>query len=97
MLNADIVGKSPYNIAKMAGFEVPKDTKVLVLQENGVGVEYPFSKEKLSQVLAYYVVDSSDEGISLAEKLIEFGGMGHSAVIHSEDDETILKLSLIHI
>ena len=92
-LNADIVGKSPYNIAKRAGFEVPKETKVLVLQENGVGVEYPFSKEKLSPVLAYYIVDSADEGINLAEKLIEFGGLGHSAVIHSEDDETISKFS----
>ena len=92
-LNADIVGKSPYNIAKKAGFEVPKETKVLVLQENGVGVEYPFSKEKLSPVLAYYIVDSSDEGIELAEKLLEFGGLGHSAVIHSEDDETIKKFS----
>lgn len=92
-LNADIVGKSPYNIAKMAGIEVPKETKVLVLKENGVGIEYPFSKEKLSPVLAYYVVEGPDEGIALAEKLIEFGGMGHSAVIHSEDDETILKFS----
>ena len=92
-LNADIVGKSPYNIAKMAGFEVPKETKVLVLKENGVGIEYPFSKEKLSPVLAYYVVENSDEGIALAEKLIEFGGMGHSAVIHSEDENTILKFS----
>lgn len=92
-LNSDIVGKSPYNIAKMAGIEVPKETKVLVLQENGVGIEYPFSKEKLSPVLAYYIVDSADEGIELAEKLIEFGGLGHSAVIHSEDDETIRKFS----
>ena len=94
-LNADIVGKSPYNIAKRAGIEVPKETKVLVLQENGVGIEYPFSKEKLSPVLAYYIVDSADEGIELAEKLIEFGGLGHSAVIHSEDDETIRKFSEI--
>ena len=92
-LNADIVGKSPYNIAKMAGIEVPKETKVLVLKENGVGVEYPFSKEKLSPVLAYYIVEGADEGIALAEKLIELGGMGHSAVIHSEDEETILKFS----
>ena len=92
-LNADIVGKSPYNIAKMAGIDVPKETKVLVLKENGVGIEYPFSKEKLSPVLAYYVVEGPDEGIALAEKLIEFGGMGHSAVIHSENDETILKFS----
>ncbi|MBP3707820.1 MAG: bifunctional acetaldehyde-CoA/alcohol dehydrogenase [Clostridia bacterium] len=92
-LNSDIVGKSPYVIAKGAGIEVPKDTKVLVLKENGVGVEYPFSKEKLSPVLAYYVVNSSDEGIALAEKLLEFGGLGHSAAIHSEDKETIRKFS----
>lgn len=92
-LNADIVGKSPYNIAKGANIEIPKDTKVLVLKENGVGIEYPFSKEKLSPVLAYYVVENADEGIELAEKLIEFGGMGHSAVIHSEDNETIQKFS----
>lgn len=92
-LNADIVGKSPYNIAKTAGIEVPEDTKVLVLQENGVGIEYPFSKEKLSPVLAYYVVDNEDEGIDLAEKLIEFGGLGHSAVIHSENRETIRRFS----
>ena len=92
-LNSSIVGKSPYDIAKLAEIDVPKDTKVLVLKENGVGIEYPFSKEKLSPVLAYYVVDNSDEGIELAEKLIEFGGLGHSAVIHSEDDETIQKFS----
>ena len=92
-LNADIVGKSPYNIAKGAGIEVPMDTKVLVLHENGVGIEYPFSKEKLSPVLAYYIVENRDEGIELAEKLIEFGGLGHSAVIHSEDEETIEKFS----
>ena len=92
-LNADIVGKSPYDIAKRAGIEVPQDTKVLVLHENGVGIEFPFSKEKLSPVLAYYIVESTDEGIDLAEKLIEFGGLGHSAVIHSEDNETIQKFS----
>ena len=92
-LNADIVGKSPYNIAKGAGIEVPQDTKVLVLKENGVGIEYPFSKEKLSPVLAYYIVNNSDEGIELAEKLLEFGGLGHSAVIHSEDRNTIEKFA----
>ena len=92
-LNSAIVGQSPYKIAGEAGIEVPKDTKVLVLKENGVGIEHPFSKEKLSPVLAYYVVENSDEGIDLAEKLIEFGGLGHSAVIHSEDRETIAKFS----
>lgn len=74
-LNADIVGKSPYNIARGAGIEVPKDTKVLVLKENGVGIEYPFSKEKLSPVLTYYIVKDHKEGIHLAEQLLEFGGL----------------------
>ncbi len=92
-LNSLVVGMSPYNIAKMADINVPKETKVLVLKENGVGIEYPFSKEKLSPVLAYYVVKDSEEGIDLAEKLIEFGGMGHSAVIHAEDEKVIRKFS----
>ena len=92
-LNSFVVGKSPYSIAKMADIDVPMDTKVLVLKENGVGIEYPFSKEKLSPVLAYYVVKNSNEGIELAEKLIEFGGMGHSAVVHSEDEEVIKEFS----
>ena len=92
-LNSFVVGKSPYFIAKMADIEVPKETKVLVLKENGVGIEYPFSKEKLSPVLAYYIVKDSKEGIDLAEKLIEFGGMGHSAVIHSENVDVIQEFS----
>ena len=93
-LNSFVVGKSPAEIAKMAGIEgVPEDTKVLVLKENGVGIEYPFSKEKLSPVLAYYVVKNAEEGVEKAEKLIEFGGMGHSAVIHAEDKEVIQKFA----
>ena len=93
-LNSFVVGQSPYKIAEMAGIEgIPKETKVLVLKENGVGIEYPFSKEKLSPVLAYYTVKNADEGIALAEKLIEFGGLGHSAVIHAEDNDVIQKFS----
>ncbi len=92
-LNSSIVGQSPYNIAKGAGIEVPIDTKVLVVYEEGVGDEFPFSREKLSPVLAYYIVDGKEEGISKAEQLLEFGGLGHSAVIHSEDEKTILEFS----
>ena len=92
-LNPDIAGQYPWQIALMAGIEIPKEVKVLVLKENGVGIEYPFSKEKLSPVLAYYTVKNSDEGIELAEKLIEYGGLGHSAVIHSENQEVITKFA----
>lgn len=92
-LDGKIPGQSPYNIAKQAGIDVPEDTKVLVVYEEGVGTDFPFSREKLSPVLAYYIVDSKEEGISKAEQLLEFGGLGHSAVIHSEDKETVLEFS----
>ena len=92
-LKSHVPGQYPYTIAKEAGFEIPKETKVIVVPETGVGKEYPFSKEKLSPVLTYYVVKNEEEGINLAERLIEFGGLGHSAVIHSENKDTILKFS----
>lgn len=92
-LNGAVAGQYPSTIAKWAGFEVPESVKVLVVKENGVGDEFPFSKEKLSPVLAYYVVKNSDEGISVADSLVKFAGMGHSAVIHSENKEVIDKFS----
>ncbi len=92
-LKSHVPGQYPYMIAKEAGFEIPKDTKVIVVPEKGVGKDYPFSKEKLSPVLTYYIVKDETEGIDLAERLLEFGGLGHSAVIHSENKETILKFS----
>ena len=92
-LKSHVPGQSPYTIAKEAGFEIPEETKVLVVAEKGVGDKYPFSKEKLSPVLTYYIVNDEEEGINKAEELLEFGGLGHSAVIHSENQETILKFS----
>ena len=88
-----IAGQSPKRIAELAGFGVPENTKVIVVPETGVGPEHPFSAEKLSPVLAYYKVNGPEEGISKADSLIRFNGMGHSAVIHSEDEETIKKFS----
>ena len=92
-LNSNVVGQSAYLIALRSGFEIPQDTKVLVVREEGVGPRYPFSKEKLSPVLAYYVVEDESIAIPLAEHIIEFGGLGHSAVIHSTNEETISKFS----
>lgn len=92
-LKSHIPGQSPYAIAKSAGFEIPEDTKVLVVYEENIGDGYPFSKEKLSPVLTYYIVENSKDGIDKAEKLLEYGGLGHSAVIHSENNDTILEFS----
>ena len=92
-LKSHVPGQSPYTIAKEAGFEIPEDTKVIVVYEEGIGRNYPFSKEKLSPVLTYYIVENKEEGIDKAERLLEFGGLGHSAVIHSEDKKTVLQFS----
>ena len=92
-LKSHIPGKSPYEIAEMAGIEIPKETKVLVVYEEGIGEGYPFSKEKLSPVLTYYIVENFEDALDKAERLLEFGGLGHSAVIHSEDREKIFQFS----
>ena len=92
-LNGKIPGQSPHKIAALAGINIPEETKVLVVKETGIGDDFPFSKEKLSPILTYYSVKDSAEGIDIAERLIEYGGLGHSAVIHSEDQETILEFS----
>ena len=94
-LNSEVVGKDPCDIAEKAGFLIPLETKVIVVREHGVGKEYPFSKEKLSPILTYYIVDNEEEGITLSEKLVEFGGLGHSAVIHAENEDTINHFSSV--
>ncbi|GEK90275.1 acetaldehyde dehydrogenase / alcohol dehydrogenase [Alkalibacterium putridalgicola] len=88
-LNAAIVGRSAYQIAEMAGIKVPQDTKILIAEYAGVGKKYPLSREKLSPVLAAYKVNSSEEGIKRAEEMLAYGGLGHSAVIHSHNDDVI--------
>ncbi|SDE12941.1 bifunctional acetaldehyde-CoA/alcohol dehydrogenase [Sporomusa acidovorans] len=88
-VNPEIVGRSACAIAQMSGFKVPADTKILVAELAGVGPGYPLSREKLSPVLACYKVADSNEGIQRAVEMINFGGAGHSAVIHSNDDAVI--------
>jgi acetaldehyde dehydrogenase/alcohol dehydrogenase len=92
-INSAIVGQSAHKIAAMAGIDVPEKTKILIAELEGVGPEYPLSREKLSPILAMYIVDGYEEGIKRAEEMIEFGGLGHSAVLHSTDDKVIKLFS----
>ncbi len=92
-MNPHIVGQPAYKIAQMIGLDVPKDTKILIAPLEGVGPSFPLSREKLSPVLAFYVVDNYMEGIEKCEEMTEFGGLGHSAVIHSENDDIIREFS----
>ena len=88
-ISAEIVGKSAFSIAAMAGIEVPEDTKILLAELAGVGEQYPLSREKLSPILAYYKVKDFKQGIERADQVVRFGGLGHSAVIHSENSSVI--------
>lgn len=95
-VNPAIVGQSANAIAEAAGLEnVPVNTKILVCGLEGVGEEYPLSREKLSPVLGYMVCDNEREGIKLAEKTVEFNGMGHSAVIHASGELVIDSYSSV--
>lgn len=89
MVNPDVVGKPAEWIAKNAGITVPAKTKILIAKINGIGQEYPLSKEKLSPVLAYLISKDSKEGFKLSKDMLILGGLGHSAVIHSTDEKVI--------
>ena len=88
-LNPDVVGQCAAKIAQRAGVDVPENTKILLAKLDGVGPQYPLSREKLSPVLAYYVVKDWKEGIKRAEEMVEFGGLGHSAVVHTEKEQVV--------
>ncbi len=93
-VNADIVGMPAFKIAEMAGVKVPQDTKILIAELEGVGPDYPLSREKLSPVLACYKVSGIQEGLKRAEDMLAFGGTGHSAVIHTNDQEAVKEFGL---
>jgi acetaldehyde dehydrogenase (acetylating) len=93
-INPDIVGKPATYIAQKAGISVPPETQVLIAELQGVGKEHPLSHEKLSPVLSFYTVDNWREGCERCIELLEFGGLGHTMVIHSMDEDIIMKFAL---
>ena len=93
-VNPKCVGQPAPKIAHMAGFEVPPDTPILVVELSGVGKQHPLSAEKLSPVLSLYSVKDFAEGLDVCESLLRFGGLGHTCVIHSTDDARIREYGL---
>lgn len=90
----DIVGKSAVNIAKLSGISVPEKTKLLVAEIDGIGKDYPLSREKLSPVLAMVTAKSTGHALQICEDTLKFGGLGHTAVIHTEDSQLQQKFGL---
>jgi acetaldehyde dehydrogenase/alcohol dehydrogenase len=89
-----IVGKSPQAIAKLAGFEIPEDAKLLLVPLTTIGPEDWFSHEKLSPVLGYISYNSTDEAINAAKSQLRWGGAGHTAVVHAQDEKVLDKFAL---
>lgn len=93
-VNPAIVGKSVATIAKMAGIDVPQGTRVLLADLDGVGRAYPLSVEKLSPILGFYSVNDWEAACQVCIDLLNYGGLGHSMVIHSQNEEVIMQFGL---
>src|SRR2546429_5493945 len=90
-LNPGIVGKSVEVIANLAGISVPPGTRCLMVDVGGVGRDYPLSMEKLSPILAFYVEDGLERGAARCNGVLHYGGMGHTAGIHTRSREAAIK------
>ena len=86
-LNAKIVGQKAATIAKMAGVEVPEETKILIGEVESVDISEPFAHEKLSPVLAMYKAKDFDDALQKAEQLVADGGYGHTSSLYINVNE----------
>jgi acetaldehyde dehydrogenase (acetylating) len=91
--NTKLVGRPATMIAEIAGIKVPPATRVLIarLEPEQVGGEFPLSAEKLSPILAFYAAPNLAAGIALCRRLLDFGGLGHTCSIHSQNRAAILE------
>ncbi|WP_129339610.1 bifunctional acetaldehyde-CoA/alcohol dehydrogenase [Cellulomonas endophytica] len=93
-LNPAVVGKSPAWIAEQAGFSVPADTSIILAEVGEVGPAEPLTREKLCPVLAVLRATSTEHGITLAEQMVEFDGLGHSGAIHTQDEALMERFGM---
>lgn len=93
-MNTATVGKPAETLAAMAGFEVPRGTRVLVAKLTRTGKEEPLSREKLTTVLGWYEANGWEAGCERCIELIQFGGRGHSLIIHATDQNVIMAFGL---
>lgn len=93
-INSATVGRSPQYLAAMAGIQVPQTARIIVADLHRVGREEPLSREKLTTVLGFYLADGWEAGCERCIELIQFGGRGHSLIIHASDDEIVMRFGL---
>ena len=93
-LNPEIVGKSALALSKLAGFDVPPGTRILVAREQQAGPTRPYSMEKLCPVLAFFVMESEDAVLEKAVEVLRHEGSGHTFVIHARDEAVVRRFAL---
>ncbi len=93
-VNPQCVGQAPQKIAQMAGFSIPADTSIICAEIGGVGKQYPLSAEKLSPVLSLHFVKDFNAALDTCHALLQFGGLGHTAVIHARYEKRIREFGL---
>ncbi len=89
-----VAGRSAYQIAKLCGVDVPEDTKVIIAEYKGVGKKYPLSAEKLSPVFTMYKAKGHEDAYKICTDLLNYGGRGHTAGVHSQDEKVIDEFSM---
>ena len=93
-LNKDVVGKSASDVGKMAGIDVPDSAKLILLPADGSGTEDVLAKEKLCPVIAIVPYSTFENAVAMAKANLLVEGAGHSAALHSNDDENIKMAGL---
>jgi sulfoacetaldehyde dehydrogenase len=92
---SDTVAISAQRIAERAGFSIPSDRKFIIVKEENIGRNYPFSSEKLCVVLSIFKYGGFANALQMVERIFEVGGKGHSCGIYSFNDDHINQLALI--
>lgn len=93
-MNPRMVGKSVEFISQMVGLDVPSNARILISEQSTVGQNNPYSMEKLAPILAFYTVDSVEEGIKLCREILMNEGKGHTMVLHTNDENIVKEFSL---
>ena len=92
-LNPEIVGKPAVTLAEMAGFSVPRDTRILVAREQEAGPSRPYSMEKLCPVLAFYVMDSEEAVLNKCVEVLTHEGSGHTFAMHCREEAVVRRFA----
>lgn len=94
VLSRRIVGQPARTIIDLCGFDLDgAQPTFLMVEETGIGPNFPFSGEKLSPVLTVYKVRNFDEAVEHVNRILDYQGLGHSCGIHSNSEAHIAELA----